>query len=77
VVVKPGKVKATCTAKNPAQPIAYDLTTSGEGDVGVIVAVPTPYCTELPGGGGTLKRDDEKTFSATNAPAPVMCPTTP
>jgi photosystem II stability/assembly factor-like uncharacterized protein len=77
VVVKPGKVTATCTAKNPAQPIAYDLTTSGEGGIGVILAAPTPYCTELPGSGGTLKRDDEKTFSATNGPAPVQCPTTP
>jgi hypothetical protein len=36
-----------------------------------------PYCTELPGSGGTLKRDDAKAFSASNAPAPATCPATP
>ena len=77
VVVKPGKLTATCTAKNPAHPIAYDLTAGGEGDLGVVLAAPTPYCTELPGSGGTLKRDDAKVFSASNAPAPATCPATP
>ena len=76
VLVKAGKlVRASCSGKNPASPLNYDLTAGGEASVGIMLrtGVSSTYCAEFPGSGGTILHDDERTFSTRNAPAPPGC----
>jgi hypothetical protein len=66
-------VKATCSAKNPASPIGYDLTAEGERRVAVILKTGeggVNACTEFT----TPQRDDERRFQAGSASAPLVCP---
>jgi cysteine-rich repeat protein len=58
VVIRTGKqVMASCGSKNPVSPITYDLTVSGESQVGLILASGTAidYCAEFPGSTGIVR----------------------
>jgi hypothetical protein len=75
VVIKNGKLaKATCLAKNPLSPIAYDLTT-GEGGISVtLTAGSATYCTDFSAATALIKEDDNRAFKAKDAIAPPTCP---
>ncbi|RMD83861.1 MAG: hypothetical protein D6815_05500 [Candidatus Dadabacteria bacterium] len=76
VLIRAGKlVRASCSGKNPASPLPYDLTAAGEGSVAVMLQTGASftYCAEFPGSSGTVFRDNERLFSARNAPAPAGC----
>jgi len=72
-----GKGKVVVKAKGAA--IAYPLLGTGpQGAIAVAMVFPGPataLCAELPGAGGTLKKDDpaKGVFVATKAPAPTAC----
>jgi hypothetical protein len=67
-----GQIKATCSGKNPAFPLDYDLE-SGEGRVGVVFRSGTGqgYCADF---GGTITKDLVTSFQAKDAGAPGVCP---
>jgi hypothetical protein len=75
VRVKNGKgAKAVCSAKNPASPIAYDLT-AGEGSVGAILVGGGAFCAQLPGTAGAVTKDDDRRFKARDPLAEATCVT--
>jgi hypothetical protein len=68
VLIKSKVIKYTCRGSG-------SIVTPLDGNMGVVLTVgDQQYCAVL---GGTVTKNDDKLFKATNAPAPVSCPGSP